>query len=412
MFNKIKEIYSNRVAVFLTSQTISLFGTLLVQYAIHWYIVLKTQSGVMVTVAIIFGFLPTFFLSPFAGVWADRFNRKTLIMVADSVIACATLVLAILFLLGYDFVWLLFVISSIRALGTAVQTPTVGALLPQLVPEDQLTKVNAAYGSLQSMAAIVCPMLAGALLSVADIEIIFFIDVITAAIAVSILLFFLEVPTHAKALEKQAVGYFRDLQIGFDYVRKHQFVKQLFLFCAVYLFLVAPAAFLTPLQVSRSFGSDVWRLTALEIAFSAGMLAGGILMASWGGFRNKMHSMVLAFLVNGICALALGITPVFWMYLLFMGLIGVVMPVFNVPFTVLLQQKIEPDFLGRIFGVFTMISSSMMPLGMLLFGPISDVIKIEWLLIGTGILMFVQGLFLWGNKVLIEAGKPVAEFEP
>src|SRR5690554_4174095 len=87
--------WKKNIILFLTSQTISLFGTSLVQYAIMWHITLTTQSGVMMTIAIICGFLPTFFLSPFAGVWADRFNRKLLIILSDSMIALTTLVLAI-----------------------------------------------------------------------------------------------------------------------------------------------------------------------------------------------------------------------------------------------------------------------------------------------------------------------------
>jgi len=405
---KINETWKKDTTIFLSSQTISLFGSLLVQYAISWYIVLRTQSGSMMTIAIVCGFLPTLFLSPFAGVWADRYNRKTLIVLSDSGIALSTLVLAVLFLLGYDAIWLLFVISGIRALGTAVQTPTVSAFLPQLVPVDKLTKVNATYGSIQSIIMLICPMLSGALLSMTTIEIIFFIDVVTAFTAVSILLLLLKVPVHEKAMEKRAVSYLSNMREGIAYVKEHQFISKLFLFCAVYLFFVAPAAFLTPLQVTRSFGNDVWRLTAVEIAFSVGMMVGGVLMASWGGFKNKIHSMVLSFLVVGVCTIALGITPIFWLYLIFMGLVGVVMPVFNVPFTVLLQQKIEPEYLGRIFGVFTMISSSMMPLGMLVFGPVADIIRIEWLLVGTGVVMFVQGLLLFRNQVLIEAGKPMA----
>ena len=406
---KLNETWKKNVIIFLSGQTISLFGSLLVQYAISWYIVLRTQSGVIMTIAIVCGFLPTLFLSPFAGVWADRYNRKILIILSDSVIAISTLILAILFLLGYDAIWLLFVISGIRALGTAVQTPTVGAFLPQLVPDDKLMKVNATYGSIQSVIMLICPMLSGALLSVTTIEAIFFIDVVTALTAVSVLLLFLKVPVHEKASENRAVSYFGNMQEGITYIRNHDFVRQLFLFCAVYLFFIAPAAFLTPLQVTRSFGNDVWRLTAVEVAFSVGMMTGGILMASWGGFRNKTHSMVLSFLVNGVCIFALGVIPNFWVYLFFMGAIGVVIPVFNTPFTVLLQQKIEPEFLGRIFGVFTMISSSMMPLGMLVFGPIADFIKIEWLLMGTGILLLIEGFFLLGNKKLVEVGEPVPD---
>lgn len=93
--------------LFLSSQTISLFGSMLVQYAITWYITLKTQSGAMMTISIICGFLPTFFFS-FAGVWADRYNRKLLIALSDSLIALSTLILAILFFMGFDSIWLLF----------------------------------------------------------------------------------------------------------------------------------------------------------------------------------------------------------------------------------------------------------------------------------------------------------------
>src|SRR5690554_2765123 len=204
--------WKRKVILFLTGQTISLMGSALVQYAITWHITLTTQSGVMMTVSIICWFLPTLFISPFAGVWADRFHRKTLIILADSFIAISTLVLAILFFMGYNSLALLFVMSAIRALGSGVQSPAIGALLPQLVPRDKLTRVNAANGSIQAAVTLVSPMLSGALLTLAPIQLIFFIDVITAAIAVSILIFLLEIPSHAKAMGKQVVSYFGDMR--------------------------------------------------------------------------------------------------------------------------------------------------------------------------------------------------------
>ena len=403
--------WKKNIILFLASQTISLFGSSLVQYAIMWHITLTTQSGVMMTIAIICGFLPTLLLSPFAGVWADRYNRKTLIILSDSLIALSTLALAILFLMGYGSLWLLFATSAIRALGAAIQIPAIGAFLPQIVPEDKLTKVNATNGTIQAMVMLVSPMLSGALLTMATIEIIFFIDVITAAIAVLVIFLFLHVPVHAKAQAKQTTSYFSDMREGFSYIKNHQYIKRFFLFCAVFFFLAAPVAFLTPLQVTRSFGNDVWRLTAIEITFSIGMMVGGAIMAAWGGFKNRIYSMTLSMFVTGACTFALGVIPVFWIYLTFMGLVGIAMPIFNTPSTVLIQEKVEADFLGRIFGVFGMIASSMMPLGMLLFGPLADIIRIEWLLIGTGILLFLQGFFLLGNKVLIEAGKPISKSE-
>ncbi|MEH7013084.1 MFS transporter [Neobacillus niacini] len=401
--------WKRNTILFLGSQTISLFGSALVQYAIMWYITLNTQSGVMMTISIICGFVPTFFLSPFAGVWADRYNRKMLIILSDSLIAISTLILAILFLMGYEALWLLFLMSAIRAIGTGIQGPAVGAILPQLVPEDKLTKVNGTNGSIQALIMLVAPMVSAALLTMASMEAIFFIDVVTAAIAIFILLTFLHIPIHAKAAEKQTTSYFSDLKQGFIYIQNHAFVKKFFVFFAVFFVLAAPVAFLTPLQVTRSFGDDVWRLTAIEITFSIGMMLGGVFMASWGGFKNKIHTMTLAALVIGAFTFALGITSIFWLYLVFMGVVGVAMPIFNTPSTVLLQEKVEGDYLGRVFGVLGMISTSMMPLGMLIFGPIADIIKIEWLLIGTGLLMFIQGFFLVGSKVLLEAGKPVVK---
>ncbi|WP_368858289.1 MFS transporter [Metabacillus rhizolycopersici] len=401
--------WKKNIILFLGSQTISLFGSALVQYAILWYITLNTQSGMMMTISILCGFLPTFILSPIAGVWADRYNRKMLIILADSLIAISTLILAILFLIGYDDLWLLFVMSAVRAVGTGIQTPAVGAILPQIVPEDKLTKVNGTNGSIQAMIMLIAPIISAALLTTASLETIFFIDVVTAAIAVSILLFFLRISVHEKALLKQTTSYFSDMQKGFSYIKNHDFLKKFFLFFACFFVLSAPVAFLTPLQVTRSFGDDVWRLTAIEITFSIGMMIGGIVISSWGGFKNKIHTMTLAALIFGACTFALGIIPIFWLYLLFMGIVGVAMPIFNTPSTVLLQEKVEQDYLGRVFGVLGMISTSMMPLGMLVFGPISDFVKIEWLLIGTGILMFIQGFFLLGSKVLVEAGKPNLE---
>jgi DHA3 family macrolide efflux protein-like MFS transporter len=256
------------------------------------------------------------------------------------------------------------------------------------------------------MVMLISPMLSGALLTMTTIESIFFIDAVTAAIAVFVLTFLLKVPAHAKAQNPQTNSYYKDMLEGVAYIRTHAYVKKFFVFCAFFFFLVAPVAFLTPLQVTRTFGEDVWRLTAIEITFSTGMILGGLIMAQWGGFRNRIHTMTFSCFIVGICTFALGIVPVFWIYLMFMGITGISMPFFNTPSMVLLQEKVEPDFLGRVFGVMGMISSSMMPLGMLVFGPVADLIRIEWLLIGTGILMFIQSFFLIGDKVLVEAGKP------
>lgn len=401
-----KEQWRRNIVLFLSSQTVSLFGSSLVQYAIMWYITLNTKSGIMMTLYIICGFIPTFLLSPVAGVWADRYNRKVLIMLSDGMIALSTLVLALLFLMGYEEAWLLFVMAAIRALGSGVQTPAVGAILPQIVPSDQLTKVNGINGSIQAVIMFVSPIVSAALLTVATIEMIFFIDVVTAMIAILTLLLYFRIPTHQRNSEQPSTSYFNDLKEGLAYIRRQAYLKSFFAFMAVFFILMAPAAFLTPLQVTRSFGDEVWRLTAIEIAFSVGMMAGGGMIAAWGGFKNKVHTMTLATVLMGACTFLLGFVPVFWIYLAFMALFGVAMPAFNTPTMTMIQEKVDESYMGRIFGVFSMISTSMMPIGMLIFGPIADAIAIEWLLMATGLLMLILSIFLGRNQPLLNAGKP------
>ena len=331
-------------AVFLTSQAVSIFGTMLVQYAITWHVTLLTGSGMMMTISILCGFLPMFALSPIAGVWADRYSRKMLIALSDTITACATLLLVILFSLGYRAVWLLFVASAVRSLGAAVQTPAVEAILPQIVPEDRLMKINGLNNSIQSVFSLIAPLLSGVLLSVASIQFIFMLDVITAGIAVSLLSILRIKPT--RHMIRETAGYLGDIKAGISYIRRHRFILVIFAFSAYYLIMASPLAFLSPLQVARNYGSDVWRLTAIEVAYSLGMILGGLMIAFWGGFANRAITMGLSACLVAVMTFLLGLPLAFPPYLLIMGLIGLILPIFTTPVTVLLQQKVEDAFLG------------------------------------------------------------------
>jgi DHA3 family macrolide efflux protein-like MFS transporter len=403
--------WKRNATIFLATQALSLLGSSLVQYALMWNVTLSTKSGIMMTLFIICGFVPTFLLSPFAGVFADRFDRRKIIMLSDGLIALVTLALALALSLagGRHTLWLMFLAAAIRSLGSALQGPAVGAFLPQLVPVDKLTRVSGINGSMQSVIMLVSPMLSGALLSLAPLQTVFFIDVGTAAIAIGSLALFLPVPPHEKALRKQEVSYLEDMRLGFRYIRGHRYLLSFFAYLSLFLFFVTPAAFLTPLQVTRSFGADVWRLTAIEIAFSAGMMAGGGLIAAWGGFKNRVRTMLLSNLVMALCTIALGLIPIFWLYLVFMGLFGAAMPFFNTPSAVMLQEQVETSYLGRVFSVMTMLSTSLMPMGMLIFGPLAELVPIERLLLGSGAVLLAMAIGLPFNRRLIEAGKkPVA----
>jgi DHA3 family macrolide efflux protein-like MFS transporter len=398
------EGWKKKTALFLSSQSMSLFGSMLVQYAIIWYVTLTTQSGAVLTISTISAFLPQIVISLFAGVWADRYHRKFLIIASDLLTAASTLALAIVFMLGYRELWLIYLVSGIRSVGAGIQMPAVNALLPQIVPSDRLIRVNSINGTIQPVIMIVAPVVSGALMSYSRLESIFFIDVVTAILAAGLLLL-LSVPAHQKAAAEQKTGYLDDLKAGLNYIRQNRAIRTLFIFFAFVFFLVAPVAFLTPLLVARSFGEEVWRLTANEVTFFAGSILGGIIMTAWGGFKNHFRTIGLSCVIWAVLFTGLGLSRDFILYLIFMFLAGIPMPIWGASTTTLLQELVEPDVQGRVFGVQSLITNTVLPVGMLVFGPVADVVSVETLLVLASVLMAFPGIWIFFNRQL-EAAQP------
>lgn len=394
-----------QAAYFLGSQALTLLGSSLVQYAMMWHITLDTESGFMMTLYIICGFVPMFIVSPFAGVWADRYDRKWLIMLSDGGIAFATFILAILYYMGYGSNTLILVMAVVRAIGGGVQSPAISAILPQIVPKEALTKVNGANASLQAVIMFISPMLSAGLISLTTMPNIFMIDVVTAVFAIVVLHYFLKIPARTQGSSEAQMSYWEDFKLGFRYVVTHRFLKVFFAVFAVMFILMAPVSFLTPLQITRNYGEEVWRLSALEMIFSIGMLLGGALITRWGGFSNRMVTIAVSGVVISICTILMGVLTPFWPYISMMGIFGIMMPFFNTPSTVIIQENVEEAYLGRVFGVLGMIQTSMMPLGMLVFGPLADIVKIEWMLIFTGSCLLLLSLYIFQNTTLRQAGE-------
>lgn len=411
--------WKRSIALFLTGQSLTLFGSQLVHYAILWHITLQTQSGPMMTLITAAGALPMFFIAPFGGAWADRYNKKHLINIADAAIAAVTLAMAVLFSLGIDSVVLLLLCLVVRALGQGVQMPAVNALLPELVPQEHLTRINGINGSLQSIIQLASPMAGGALIAVFPIQALLFIDVVTAVVGISILLLFVKMPVRAQKPERNAGAkqYFIEIGEGLRYVGKQSFLKRLLVIASLYNILIAPAAILSQLHVVRSWGGAVWtvlglsigpeqRLAAFNVLYFVGMALGGIVMGTWGGFKNKTRTMALAMAAQGAFAAGMGLFGSFGLYLACVFLCGLFVPVFTAPMISLLQAKIDPAFMGRVFAVLGMMSSLMMPLGMVLWGPLGEVVPIRWILIGSGTVIFFLGFLFVMDQTLREAGTP------
>lgn len=402
--------WKRNAGFFIGGQFISSFGSILVSHAVTWSITIKEQSGGLIALFTCAALLPMVFIAPFSGVWADRFNRKKLINIADSVIALITLLVAIFYRDGAASMGLLLTAVAARSIGQGVQQPAVSAMIPQIVPAEQLNRFNGIQGTAQSLTMFAAPMAALALLNVLPLQYIFLVDVITAIIGISTVFFFVKVPSVSGTAENptdvpaKAANYYHELKEGIKFITSNSWLKVLFISSALFLIMASPAAMLTPLQVTRSFGDDLWRLNAIEIAFSAGMILGGIVMSIWGGFKNKTHTMILAWLLFGLSSVLFGIIPNFMIYIGIMVFCGLTMPIYNTPSMTIMQLHVPPLLMGRVFSVMSIIGGLAMPFGMLIFGPLSDVIEIERILFVTGIILAAGGLILLRSRELVRIG--------
>ena len=392
--------WKKKVAVFLVGQTITTFGSLLVQYALLWHLTLTTKSGVVLALAAVFGFLPQAIVSIFAGVWADRVNRKVMIIVSDSTIALATLVLAFFMLSGVDDLWLVFLVMAVRSVGAGIQMPAISALIPQIVPSDKLMRVNGINSSVQSSLLIIGPVAAAGIYSTVSLAAILFIDVVTAVIGLS-LLATIAVPTLSRAASNDKPSYFTDLKEGLNYIFSHDLVRWVMvIYSIVFLLVVAPSN-LSPLMLVRTFGSDVWLLTILELSFGIGMVAGGALMAIFASKVDRLGTMVGTSILFGVLAVVMGFTTNLILFYSLFFLIGLAVPAFSTSSMTLLQETVEPERQGRVFGFVGIVMAVAMPVGMAVLGPLADIVSVEILLIATGAITVLIAVV----AVLLPAGK-------
>ncbi|NUT42344.1 MAG: MFS transporter [Thermoactinospora sp.] len=379
--------WRRNVAFFLTGQTVSLFGSMVVQYAVMWWVTLETRSGLSVALYAVAAFLPQGLVSLFGGVLADRMNRRVLVMVADAGIAAATLVLAVLMANGVTDLWIVLLAVAVRSVGAGVQTPAVQAMIPQIVPGEQLMRVNGIFQTIQSAMALLAPAAAGAIYAKFGLVPVFFLDVITAVLGIG-LLALVAVPTLERVTESTAT-YWQDLVEGVRYIGSHSVVRWLLIvYTVIFLLTVAPS-FMTPLMVARSFGGESWMLAVLEIAFSVGMLLGGVLMSTVLAKSGRIGLILIAVYGFGLVTIGLGLSPNLWIFFGFMFLIGLLVPPFSTPFMTLIQETVEPAMHGRVFSYVSIVMALATPVGMMVFGPLADVISVQVLLIVAGVATLV-----------------------
>lgn len=384
--------WKKQIALFLVSQNISVFGSSLVGFSIIWYITLQTSSSVWVTISTMATLVPQVLISLWAGVLADRCSRKFIIMAADGFTALATLAAFIAFQTGYDSLPFLIFVSFLRSLGGGFQGPAVSAMYPNIVPQDQLVRINGINQTVSSILLLISPAAGGLILGTVGIKWTFLVDIVTALAAI-LIMSRLKAPQQDKkdGAGKTSIG--SELKSGICYTWRHPLLRTFLICYGVTFILFTPASFLSPLMVARTFGDEVWRLTANEMLWTIGSLLGGAYVALRGDFKNKVTALSVSLSGFGIFFALMACSRSFWLFLLLDCICGMFLPILMTAQTVLIQNNTDPVYMGRVFSLLQFVSQGVMPVAMLCFGPLGDRVNIQYIIIVCGLLLALWGIW-------------------
>lgn len=378
-----------------TGQQLSLIGSVAAQFALVWWLTMETGSATVLATATTVALIPQILLGPLAGAYIDRWNRRLVMMIADSFIALVSLILAYLFWRGSMQVWHVYIVMLARSLGGVFHWPAMAASTTLMVPERHLTRIAGMNQTMNGLLMIVGPPLGALLLALLPLHGVMLVDVGTALFAVGPLLFIaIPQPVRSQTHGPKKVPIWVDLREGFRYV--WGWSGAMALICGALIFKVAltPAFSLLPLLVRKHFGGAAAQLSLLESVIGVGILLGGLILSTWGGFKRKIRTLLLGLIGVGIGILVLGLTPghFFFIALGSMFFMGLMIPMTDGPIMAIFQTTVAPEMQGRVFALLGSLTSISSPLGLAIAGPVSDRFGIQiWFVVG-GILCMAVGI--------------------
>jgi len=391
--------------VFFTGQAFSLLGSRLVQFSIVWWITSTTGSASVLAFASIMALLPHVLISPFAGALVDRWDRRKVMMAVDAVNAFAVVVLALLFTWNSIQFWHIYALMFVRAVGGAFHWPAMQASMSLIVPEEQLSRVAGLNQALMGLSAIMAPPLGALLLNVLPIESILAMDVGTAALAITLLMFIKILQPDNKDSEKTSEGLKQvlgDIREGFRFVAGWKGLLIIMGIAMTFNLLMVPAMSLTPLLVTEHFAGGPKEYAVLEATIGLGMVTGGLLLGAWGGFKSRILTGFAGAIIMGVGTGLVGLAPsnLYIMALVGMALTGFMNPIVNGSIFSLLQAKVPPEMQGRVFTLMMSGTAAMAPLGLTFAGPLSEVLGVRsWFLAGSVVIILMSAAAYFSPSV-------------
>ena len=379
-----------------TGQQFSLVGSRVAQFALVWWLVDLTGSATVLATASMVALVPEILLGPLAGAYVDRWSRRATMIAADGLIALASLGLAYLFWAGVMRVWQIYAIMVVRAVGGSLHWPAMQASTSLMVPGEQLTRVAGLNQTMNGVLSIIAPPLGALLLAALPPHGVMLMDVGTALLAI-VPLCFIRVPQPSRNIPVEgavASGIWEDLREGLRYIGDWPGLMALIGGAMIVKVALTPAFSLLPLLVRQHFGGGAAELSVFEAVAGLGIVAGGLVLGAWGGFRRRIYTTLMGMGLAGIGFVVLGLTPGSWMWL---GLVsvfvaGLMIPLVDGPIMAILQSTVSPELQGRVFMLMGSLLSLTSPFGLAVAGPISD-----WL--GLSIWYVIAGVLCAGMGV-------------
>ncbi|MCI0578562.1 MAG: MFS transporter [Chloroflexi bacterium] len=360
-------------------QAFSLFGSQLVQFALIWWLTQKTGSATVLATASLVGLIPQVLLGPLVGALVDRWNRRLIMLAADSAIALATVGLAYLFWVEAVEIWHVYLIMFIRALGGSFHWPAMTASMSLMVPEKHLARVQGLNQTLQGGLNIISAPLGAVLLGFLPIQGILAIDVVTALLAILPLLF-IAVPQPRRGAEAAGTSaparksLWSDMREGLRYVWAWPGLIMIMVMATVINMVLNPASSLTPILVTEHFQGGPLQLGWIESAWGIGVVAGGVLLGVWGGFKRRILTSLAGLIALGLFIMIVGLAPAsaFPLAVGAMFMVGIANPITNGPLLAVVQAVVAPDMQGRVFSLIGSMAMAATPLGLIIAGPVAD----------------------------------------
>ena len=402
-----------------TGQQLSWVGSAVAGFALVWWLTETTGSATVLAMGTLITLLPNVLLGPLAGALVDRWNRRVVMLVADSVIALFSAWLATLFWTGAIQIWHVYTVMLVRAIGGAFHFPAMQASTSLMVPEEHLPRVAGLNQTIGGAVNIVSPPLGAFLLSVLPLHAIMGIDVVTAAFAI-VPLFFVLIPqpqrvaktvsrAGRKPKSQQDAGVpplLADVRQGLRYVWSWPGLLAICAMSMVINFLVHPAMSLLPILVTRHFGGEALQLGWINSAWGIGMVAGGLILGAWGGFRRRIATVLMGTFGLGVGILLVGLAPAtaFPLALTGMLLAAALNAMSSGSAFALLQQIVAPEMQGRVFTLIMSLTTAIAPLGMAVAGPVADAVGVRAWFVTGGIASVMMGIagFLTPSIVHLE----------